>query len=198
MPTQKITTMKKTLLSLSLILVIALVSCSDNSPEAPAKKWLNAYYTFQIDEAKKYSSEDTKGFMDMIQGMLAQSPIPDSIITIFKQTKIDIHSKDIKVTGDSATVPYTVTMPKMEGSPEIPPMDKTLKMVKKEGKWLAQYTMMDAMAENQEASGQIQEEQEGLENAQNSLEQADSMMQEKSAPVKMEESTEPAPEAAAE
>ncbi len=171
------TLFSKTLFSLSLVVMMALASCSSNSPEAAAQKFLNAYYTFDVEKAIEYSSNDTKSYMEMIKGMLEQNPIPDSLATIFKETKVEIHSKDIKITGDSATVPYKLTMP---AASQVPPMEKTLKMVKTDGKWLAQYTMMDAMAENQATMQEVEAEQQNLDESKEVMEAADSVMQDKS------------------
>ncbi len=168
--------MNKSLLTFAVFAILAFASCSKTSPEANAEKFLNAYYTFDIDAALEVSSDETKDFMNMIKGMIAQNPIPDSIMETFKETKIEIHKKDISMTGDTmASIPYTLTMPEKS---MVPPMEKTLKMVKRDGKWLAQYTMLDAMAENQQAQQELQGEQESIENTSETIKAADSAIQE--------------------
>ena len=124
--------MKKTFLSLAAMLVLAvtLVSCSGGSPKAAAEKWLNGFYHMDYAAAKEVSTDETKKQLEAYESMssMVQSNAKDAA----KKLKVDV--KEPKVTGDNATVEYTVS---------DDPSPKTLKMVKQNGKWLAQWSKMD-------------------------------------------------------
>ncbi len=141
----------KTLL-LGLVLLFSLGSHAQQNDkkdvEVNAYSFLITYYRFDVSGAIPYSDDETIDFLDIIQGMLDQNPIPDSLLSVFQETEITLHNKDTRIMGDSARVYYTLILPEKA---EIPPMEKSLKMVKKGGLWLAHYTMMDAMADNKAA-----------------------------------------------
>ncbi len=113
--------------------------------EEAAYNFLISYYTFDLPKAKEYSDTESLEFMNMIQEMLDVSPIPDSLMNIFLQTEVKIHPNETKITGDSTRVSYRLVMAE---STELPSLEKNIKMVKVGGQWLAHYTMMDAMSEN--------------------------------------------------
>lgn len=123
--------------------------------EENAYTFLSAFYTFDIQSAKPLGTNDTKEFITMIQGMLDQNLIPDTIMIVIRSTKIDIQSENIIVDAVNAIVPYILTSPKETG---IPPMNKSLNMILQNDTWLASYTMEDAMREQQDAAAQMQEE----------------------------------------
>jgi hypothetical protein len=124
--------MKKTFLSLAAMLVLAvtLVSCNGGSPKAAAEKWLNGFYHMDYAAAKEVSTDETKKQLEAYESMssMMQGTAKDAA----KKLKVDV--KEPKVTGDNATVEYTVS---------DDPSPKTLKMVKQNGKWLAQWSKMD-------------------------------------------------------
>lgn len=125
--------MKKVILSVTAMLVLAvtLVSCGGGGPKANADKFLNGFYHMDYAAAKEVSTEDTKKQLESyesIMGSMVQQNAKDEA----KKLKIDV--KEPKVTGDNATVEYTVSND---------PSPKTLKMVKTNGKWLAQWSKMD-------------------------------------------------------
>lgn len=130
--------MKKFFLAAAALLVGAVVftSCSSNSPKSVAEKFLTAFYHMEYEEAKKYSTEETKGQMDMmsqISGMMG-----DTAKQVAKKKVVDI--KDVKEEGEAATVTYTV---KEEAGKEATDGIQTLKMVKQKGKWLASWNKQD-------------------------------------------------------
>ena len=124
--------MKKVILSVAAMLVLAvmLVSCNGGGPKANAEKFLNGFHHLDFAAAKEVSTEDTKKQLEtyeMISANMAQSGKEEA-----KKIKVDV--KEPKVTGDNATVEYTLSND---------PSPKTLKMVKQNGKWLAQWSKMD-------------------------------------------------------
>jgi hypothetical protein len=124
--------MKKAILSVAAMLALAvtLVSCGGGSPKAAAEKWLNGFYHMDYASAKEVSTEETKKQLESFEsmmGMMQQNAKDEA-----KKIKVDV--KDPKVDGDNATVEYTLSND---------PSPKTLKMVKQNGKWLAQWSKMD-------------------------------------------------------
>ncbi len=124
--------MKKVLLSMAAIVALAvtLASCNGGSPKAAAEKWLNGFYHMDYAAAKEVSTEETKKQLESFEsmmGMMQQNAKDEA-----KKIKVDV--KEPKVTGDNATVEYTLSND---------PSPKTLKMVKQNGKWLAQWSKMD-------------------------------------------------------
>lgn len=124
--------MKKILLSLSALFALAIVlaGCNSNSPKAVAEKWLNSFYHMDYAKAKEVSTEDTRKQLETFEsmmGMVQQSAKDEA-------KKIKIEMKDPVVSGDKATIEYTLSND---------PSPKTLKLVKENGKWLAQWSKMD-------------------------------------------------------
>lgn len=134
--------MKKTILSIAAVLALAvtLVSCGGGSPKAAAEKWLNGFYHMDYASAKEVSTDDTKKQLETFEGMMGM--VQQGQKDQAKKIKIDV--KEPKVTGDNATVEYTLS---------DDPSPKTLKMVKQNGKWLAQWSKMDMGGMNGGAGG---------------------------------------------
>lgn len=125
--------MKKVILSIASMLVLAmtLVSCGGGGPKANAEKFLNGFYHMDYKSAKEVATADTKKQLESyesIMGTMVQQTAKDEA----KKLKIDV--KEPKVDGDAATVEYVVSND---------PSPKELKMVKVDGKWLAQWSKMD-------------------------------------------------------
>ncbi|MBS1782355.1 MAG: DUF4878 domain-containing protein [Bacteroidetes bacterium] len=133
--------MKKVLFALTttLILAIGLTSCSSNSPKASAEKFLTGLLHYDYDAAKSVSTEDTKKMIDLMAQFSAM--MPDSIKQAAKKVKVNI--VDVKEEGDKATVTYTTSDDPKSDKPE----EKKLNLVKKDNKWLVQYSKMDGMNE---------------------------------------------------
>jgi hypothetical protein len=117
--------MKKIILSVAIIATAFLVSCGGGSsdPKAVAKSYLEAQQKADYTTAKKYCTEETKNFLDMISTL--GSTVPDSIKKAAANAKFTY--QDAKIDGDKATVGYSVS---------DKPGDQTLNLVKKDGKWL--------------------------------------------------------------
>jgi hypothetical protein len=92
----------------------------------------------EYEEAKKYSTEETKSQMDMmsqISGMMGDTAKQEA-----KKIVVDI--KDVKEEGEAATVTYAI---KEAAGKEAAAGTQTLKMVKQKGKWLASWNKQDMM-----------------------------------------------------
>ena len=124
--------MKKVLLSLAAVLVLAVsfVSCNSNSPKASADKFMTGLLHYDYEAAKSVSTEETKKMIDLMAQFSAM--MPDSMKQAAKKVKVNI--KDSKEEGDKAVVTYTTS---------DDPAEKKLNMVKQDGKWLVQYSKMD-------------------------------------------------------
>ena len=129
--------MKKITGLFATIFVAALfmVSCNSNSPKDVANTWLNGFYHMDYEAAKKVSTDETKTFISQLQALSGM--MPDSIKKEMK--KVTVNVKDVKEDGDKATVTYTTST---DGNKE-----QSLKMVKKDGKWLVQFTKNDSMGD---------------------------------------------------
>jgi len=127
--------MKKMLLSLTLLLGLTLTlnSCKTNTPKAVADKFLSSLYHYDYESAKEVSTEETKKMLDMIAQF--SDAMPDSMRKEAQKIKIKI--KDVKEENDKATVLYEIS---------DEPTEKTIHLVKQEGKWLVQWSKMDAEA----------------------------------------------------
>ena len=126
--------MKKTILSVAVILFMALVlvSCSNGASNV-AKSWLTAFYHGDYEAAKKLSTEETKGMLTQFAQF--SSMIPDSVKQ--QNKKIVINVKDVKETGDKAVVTYSTS--------DQAAKTEQISMVKQNGKWLVQFSKDNAM-----------------------------------------------------
>ena len=136
------------LLSIGVLAMMAfsLVSCSSNSSRDAGEKFLNNFYHLDFEGAKTLATDDTKKMIDFTKQI--STMMPDSARNMAKSTKIEI--KGVKEVGDSATITYTVTDPKnkSEGVP-----DQRLKMIKVDGKWLAQWNKQDGLGADPNGGG---------------------------------------------
>lgn len=124
--------MKKLVFSVVALFVMAvtLVSCGGGSPKASAEKFLNGLYHMDFAAAKEVSTEETKKQVEayeQMMGMMQQNAKDEA-------KKIKVEVMEPKVEGENATVEY-----KLSNDPTA----RTLKMVKKDGKWLASWSKMD-------------------------------------------------------
>ena len=117
--------MKKLFYSLSALVFVALfmVSCNKNNPKDVADKWLTSFYHMDYEEAKKVSTDETKGLVNTFQELTRS--LADSSKQEMK--KIQVTIKDVKEDGDKATVTYTTS--------EEDAKEQKLAMIKKDGKW---------------------------------------------------------------
>ena len=130
--------MKKILTSATVVvaLMLALASCGGgSSPKAAAEKFLNGLFHMNYADAKSVATEETKKQVEAMEQM--------GTLMGDKEKKeagdIKVEVKEPVMENDSmATVEYT-------RSDNPTPM--TLKMVKRNGNWLAQWSKMDGMGD---------------------------------------------------
>ena len=114
-----------------LVVAVTLVSCGGGGPKANAEKFLNGFHHMDYAAAKEVSTEDTKKQLESFESIMGSMASPTAKEEA-KKIKVDV--KEPVVNGDNATVEYTLSND---------PSPKTLKMVKQNGKWLAQWSKMD-------------------------------------------------------
>lgn len=128
--------MKKALLSVVAMLVMALtlVSCNGGGPKVNAEKWLNGFWHMDYASAKEVSTEETKKQLESYESITGSMMQPNAKE---EAKKVKVNLKDPVIDGDHATVEYTLS-----GIEDNAP--KTLKMVKQNGKWLAEWSKYEA------------------------------------------------------
>lgn len=128
--------MKKVLLSVAALCLIAvtLMSCGGGSPKAAAEKFLNGLYHMDFEAAKSVATEETKKQVDNYASLMNMGG--DKAKTEAQKIKVDV--KEPKVDGEKATVEYTLT-----GTGNDDNVPHTLRMVKQNGKWLAEWSKND-------------------------------------------------------
>lgn len=84
--------------------------------------------------AKKVSTDDTKQLISQLQQLTGM--ISDSSKAEMK--KITVTVKDVKENGDKAEAKYSLS--------DSPGKDQTINLVKKDGKWLVQFSKNDQMS----------------------------------------------------
>jgi hypothetical protein len=105
-----------TIISLSCL----ILACGDrDSPRAVAENFLKAISTHDYDGARKYGTEETERFLDMISGF--HKMMPDSVN---REKKYEITRETMD--GDRAVIYF-----KEQGRPGEQP----LPMIKQDGRW---------------------------------------------------------------
>lgn len=118
-------------LSIAFIAAIALAGCGSNSPKPVAEKFLNSFWHMEYKEAKTVADSATIQMIEMLEMM--STNVPDSDRQNAK--KINITIKEEKMINDTtAIVSYMVSDAKEE---------KTLRLLKKNDKWLVNFTKND-------------------------------------------------------
>jgi len=155
--------MKKTLLPLLAIVMLALAACSGGSgdPKSVAKKFFEAFKTMDIDEAAKYATKDSKQMLDMMKMGMSFAPVnKDSLKQEMAKQKIEYG--DAVINGDEATISVTV-----DGK------DKTdFKLKKEEGAWKVAFdknTLMKTGMEKMQQKGASAEKMEDAQKAMDML-----------------------------
>jgi hypothetical protein len=141
--------MKKIFLSIAVIASITLFSCgggSGSKPNEVAKAFLTAMNKADYEAAKKLGTDDTKKLLDMTATFTAM--MPDSVKKLSAAKKVEIVGEPI-LDGDKAVVNY-----KESDSPD----QKSLNLVKKDGKWLVQQSKDNAGAPSGETPSANAEE----------------------------------------
>jgi Domain of unknown function (DUF4878) len=129
--------MKKIFLSIAVIASITLFSCGGGNSSKPsdvAMAFLTAMNKADYETAKKLGTDDTKKLLEMTATFTAM--MPDSVKKLSASKKVEIVGEPT-MDGDKAVVNY-----KESDSPE----QKSLNLVKKEGKWLVQQSKDNAGA----------------------------------------------------
>lgn len=137
--------MNRVLFSILAVLGITVFfsSCSQNSPEPVAKKWLNSFYHLDYETAKTVSTDETKKIIAMFQQLSINSS--DSDKAQLKRIKVEI--KNVKTEGDKSTVTYVTS---------DNPKEQTIHLVKQNGKWLVQWSKQDQMTGDENGNGDVQ------------------------------------------
>jgi len=125
--------MKKFLVSFSLVLAIAFVGCNKNGPKDVAQNWLTSFLHLDIENAKKFSTDDTKMLLSEIQQLTDK--VSDSSKKEMK--KITVNIKNVKENGNKAVATYTTS--------DVPNKEQTINLVKQGDKWLVQFSKVDLM-----------------------------------------------------
>lgn len=118
-----------------ILMVTVLTSCNKNSPEAAAEKWLNSFYQMDYTAAKELSTEETKKQID--QKIQIETMMGGGAEEAKKEAKNE--KVTIKETTNTSDTSATVTYLLSKDTTNV----KTLKMVKRGDKWLAQWSKMD-------------------------------------------------------
>lgn len=125
-------------LVIACMAAITLAGCSSNSPKPVAEKFLVSFWHMDYKGAKPYADSATIQLIEMLETMSTNMPDSD------KQNakKVVVTVKDEKMINDSsAVVTYTTSEIKEE---------KTLRLVKKNGKWLVNLTKNDSAMDEPE------------------------------------------------
>ncbi len=138
--------MKKAIVSFCVLLicVFPLTGCKQKGAREVATQWLNGLYHYDYDAAKQVSTDTTKIFISTFQQLA--SMVPDSAKKQLK--KVTVAVKDVKEDGDRAIAVYTLS--------DLPDKEQTLNLVKRDGRWLVQFSKVDQLADLKE-----QEPEEG-------------------------------------
>ena len=118
-------------LSIAFIAAIVLAGCTSNSPKPVAEKFLNSFWHMDYKDAKTVSDSATIQMIEMLETMsttMADSDRQDA-------KKISVTVKDEKLINDTSAVVTYITSEIKE--------EKTLRLVKKNGKWLVNLTKND-------------------------------------------------------
>ncbi len=121
-------------------------SCSQNTPEAAARKFLEGFHHMEYDKARQVSTEETKNMIDIFEQFAVARP--DSVKKEARDIKIEI--LDVQEDGDKAVVVYKTSEE---------PTEQKLDMVKTNGKWLASFSKQDSVDEDEEGEEQAEAEE---------------------------------------
>jgi len=132
--------MKKVLFVIICFSVFGLKAQNNNDggPKAVAYEWLVDVYHENYDKAKELSTEETKEVLATIP--LFTLPLPDSLRRQGKHVIITI--KDCKIERDKAIVKFIAS--------DYPTKIEELHLIKKDEKWLVQFSKNDLNSEPQE------------------------------------------------
>ncbi|NDC41383.1 MAG: DUF4878 domain-containing protein [Chitinophagia bacterium] len=124
--------MKTKQVVIALAALLLLNSCSKNTPKEVAQEWLTDFYHMNFEDAKKYSTEETRTMLNTIESFSAQ--LDDTIKQNAKKVTISI--KGVREEGDKAFVTFAA-------SNDPTAVEAPLKLIKQNDKWLVQFTKSD-------------------------------------------------------
>ena len=110
----------------------------DGGPKGVAYEWLTDFYHMDYDAVKKMSTEETISSIEFVEGFTKD--FPDSVRQKAQQSAITIVSA--KIEGNKATVTFRAS--------DNPTKDEELHLIKKDEKWLVQFSKNDMNSEPQE------------------------------------------------
>ena len=116
---------------IAFMAAIVLAGCTSNSPKPVAEKFLNSFWHMDYKDAKTVSDSATIQMIEMLETMSTTMPDSDRL----DAKKISVTVKDEKLINDTSAVVTYVTSEIKE--------EKTLRLVKKNGKWLVNLTKND-------------------------------------------------------
>ena len=117
------------------------VTTNNNTPKFVGYRWLIKFYHLQFEEAKFVSTDDTKTLLTQFESL--SSLMPDSSKQEMKKIMVGI--KDYNSNDSNAVISYTTS--------DNPDKLQTLYLIKKEEKWLVQFSKNDAMQGSAEDTG---------------------------------------------
>ena len=123
-----------------------LTACGGGGPEGATINFLEAMYSGDFEEAKKYATTDTKSMLTMLESFGAKDQFADKM----GEADIDFEVVETKIDGDKA-----VCTVKMTSSQEDSDQDMPMNLVKEDGKWLVS---MDKESMNKEGMGKQNKE----------------------------------------
>lgn len=101
-------------------MTVLMTSCSNNTPEAVTKEFLNLIQEGKVKEAKELCDSQTQTILGMVEGMLTEA-VKES-----KEKKAEVKIISSEIDGDKATVYYT------QGEAE---KQESMTLKKIDGKW---------------------------------------------------------------
>ena len=121
---------KHTFCTILLSFVFLLGSCQKDSPEATAKEFLNSFYHMDFDKAVALSTPKQAELVKQIEQFSVV--VNDSVRA--ERKKVTVEITNVIQTGDEAVVTFKNS---------LEPSEQTLKLVHKDGKWLANNSKED-------------------------------------------------------
>jgi hypothetical protein len=132
--------------TLIVVCIFLLVSCSGNGPDVAATKFFENLNSGNFDEAKKYSTTDTKSMLSMMESFGAQDQLADL------NTNTSFEVIDTKETENTAICTLKITDNETGDVEDMP-----LHLVKKDGEWL-----VDMNKEDMDKEGMEDMDKEGM------------------------------------
>lgn len=111
------------------------VSSARNTPQHIAYKWLSSFYRFRFDDARKISTDETITLLGQFENLMGL--MQDSVKQQMMQIRVGI--KEYNENAGKPQIIYTTS--------DNPGKEEKLYLVRKDGKWLVQFTKNDGAAD---------------------------------------------------